>query len=589
VNNAIVLECNFQVGYDEAHIGDCGIPTGYGIDVLRASGFVIEDNYFIKNESAPLGNYAGIGVFSCPSLLDIIYRNEFTGLSYGNYAEGRNRYDWEDERTGVEYQCNDNSNNAVDFIVTAEYPQNAMIKRYQGDEENPSGNEFSQTAAWHFRTEGENAIDWFYCSGCANETPDPERIYTLDPIYWHAWGDESYNECPDHYGGGGHIRLTDSELQQKESDFAGNLNNFNSVSYLYESLIDGGNTNAELTDIQYAQPDDMWELRVQLLGHSPHQSQEVLRTMSDRTDVFPDDILLEILSANPDELKKDTLLDYLAQKESPLPSYMIDILRQVAAGVTYKTILQREMARYHSSKTQAAQDIIRHILFDSIVDLNQYRNWLDNLGNLEADKQIIASYLNEGDTANALSLLNLIPTLYGLEGDELDDFNDYKAIVAMQIEWKEMGKTIYDLDSTDILVLEDYAQNQMSTAGNIARNILSYAYNFHFCNCMHSNDSVFFKRSNASLFQSLNEAYGIKISAKPNPARTWIAFDFVLPDDESKGTINISDVSGQVIRQFSVSGKTGQEVWDVRNIYQGMYYFTLTSSGLSRSGKVIVN
>jgi len=53
------------------------------------------------------------------------------------------------------------------------------------------------------------------------------------------------------------------------------------------SILDVGDTDGKLTDIQTAHSDDMWALRAQLLGHSPHLSQEVLRETSDRTDVFP--------------------------------------------------------------------------------------------------------------------------------------------------------------------------------------------------------------------------------------------------------------------------------------------------------------
>jgi len=355
------------------------------------------------------------------------------------------------------------------------------------------------------------------------------------------------------------------------------------------SILDGGNTNAELLDIQTAQPDDMWTLRAQLLGHSPHLSQEVLRETSDRTDVFPDDVLLEILSANPDELGQDTLLSYLENKEDPLPDYMIDILRQVAQGVSYKTILKRDIAEYHAGKSQAAQDIIRSILSDTVVDLTQYRNWLDNLGGMSADKQIIASYLSEGDTSNAMSLLNLLPSLYELQGDELIAYNDYKNIIQLQQGWKQAGKIITELDSSNIAILNNYAVNSTGSAQNIAKNILSYAYNYHFYDCMHTNDSTFFKNSNTSFGNSFNKAFGPKVSVAPNPASTWIAFTYELPNKNSEGIIKITDISGNVIKQFIINGKQGQYVLDTRKIKTGVYFYTLFVSGLSKSGKIIIN
>ena len=548
VNYATIINSDFEVGHIQGSGGDCDFTYGYGIDIHNAFGFAIEDNEFTKKTGVVKGEYVGIRVFNCPSVHDIIYRNSFDGLSFGNYAEGKNRYS-DNDQEGVEYQCNKNTNNAVDFIVTDEDPYNAMIRTDHGTDQISSGNTFSSSAVWHFSNKGWNMINWFYCENCPNE--EPEYIYTLDPIFFHAnYQNVNPNNCPDHYGGGGQIELTTDERLQKEIDYAENLSDFNSVVALYESLEDGGDTEVELIDIQTAQPNDMWALRTQLLGHSPHLSQEVLRETSDRTDVFPDDILLEILSANPDELGQDTLLSYLENKENPLPDYMINILRQVAQGISYKTILKRNIAEFHAGKSQSAQDIIRSILCDTVVDLIQYRNWLDNLGGMSADKQIIASYLSEGDTTNAMSLLYMLPSLYELQGDELVEYNDYKNIVLLKHGWKQAGINITGLDSSNIAILNDYAVNSTGSAQNIAKNILSYAYNYHFCDCMPTNDSIFFKNSNTSFGNSINKAFGPKVSVSPNPARTWVAFTYELPNNETEGLIRITDISGNVIKKF---------------------------------------
>jgi hypothetical protein len=591
VNYGVIINSDFEIGLSSSGGGTCGDPEGFGIDVHHANGFAIENNIFSKYNQAPPGEYAGIRVYWCPSPHDIIYKNSFDGLSFGNYAEGINREDPIVDQTGVEYQCNCNVNNAIDFIITGPTPDEAMIRTDHGSIDIASGNTFTpyQIVDYHIWNGGRQKIDWYYYHANADE--NPTEIFTLPPGYFEKIESNDFNLCPDHYGGsgGGHIELTVGERQQKEVDYNQNLSDYNSVNTLYTSLIDGGNTDAELLDIQTAQPDDMWALRAQLLGDSPHLSQEVLREMSDRTDVFPDDILLEILSANPDELLKDTLLLWLEQKEDPLPGYMIDILEQAANGITYKTILKREMAQYHAGKSQAAQDIIRSILNDSVINIVDYRNWLDNLGSLSADKQIITSYLSEDDTSSAISLMNLLPALHDLQGDELDYFNDYKNIMQLLISWKYSGKNIFELDSINIDTLEIYANDyKSSTARNIARNILSYAYNYNYCECLDINDSTYYKSSDGSIFGALSNAYGPEITVDPNPANTWAAFNYRMNAKESVGFIRITDVSGKEIKRFRVTGKQGQQVWDTRWVKPGIYFYNFIANGLSKSGKIIV-
>ncbi|MFK5855111.1 MAG: T9SS type A sorting domain-containing protein [Bacteroidota bacterium] len=587
VNNAIIINSNFEVGYNEGDKAACGeLASGFGIDIHESIGFVFENNDFEKYEFAPNDTYTGIRVYECPSPHDIIYKNTFDGLSFGNYAEGTNRKYRNDDQSGVEYQCNTNTNNAVDFIVTAEETEDAMIRTDHGTEETASGNTFSPNAKWHFRNEGTQTINWFYDQYNSNEFP--EYVYTLDPIYFHAYTSTNTATCPDNHGGSsGEIKLSAIERQQIELDYAQASSDYTAVSSLYESLVDGGNTDAELNEIVIAQPDDMWTLRSSLLGDSPHLSQEVLRQMANRTDVFPDDILLEILSANPDELKKDTLLNYLELKENPLPLYMIDILRQVANGVSYKTVLKRQMAGYFGEKTQAAQDIVHSILSDSVIDQDDYRNWLDNIGSINTDKQIVASYLADNDTASAMTLLNIIPSIYGLEGIDLANFNIYHTIVQMQIDWRNTGTSIFNIDSTDILILNSLAQNNNGTYNELARNILVFTNDEQFCYCVHQNDSSYFKSAGTTM-EHFILAYGPEISVETNPVSTYAAFNYILRHKGDIGRLEVSDMSGRIIHQSNITGKKGQYIWDTRTIKSGVYIFTLFSNGLSKSGKIII-
>ncbi|MCD4696837.1 MAG: S8 family serine peptidase, partial [Bacteroidales bacterium] len=406
VNNATVLFSNFDIAENPAEEEKCEgegkQSAGYGIDLTSCTGFAIEENYFTKAQGAPSGIYIGIRIKDSETEYDIIYRNIFDGLSYGNFAEGNNRSSsW--DLVGLEFQCNSNTGNNIDFIVTGgPYPQ---IRTFQGTQDVEAGNIFSPNAQWHFKNDGTQVIDYFYLN-------NPPVYYT--PYYVVPIVSNGENTCPSHYGGGGGgtdrgLVLTPEQKQESEQDYATNLADYNNVKALFDNLKDGGNTDALQNEVELSWPQDMWELRAELLGKSPHLSKEVLMTVADKTDVLPESILFEILSANPDELRKDELISYLENKEQPLPEYMISILKQLAGGITYKTILLQEMARYNAAKTKAAYDLIRSSLNDSVTDYQYLRNWLDNLNNMNTDIQIISTYMEESDFVSAQSLLDMIP------------------------------------------------------------------------------------------------------------------------------------------------------------------------------------
>ena len=334
-------------------------------------------------------------------------------------------------------------------------------------------------------------------------------------------------------------------------------------------------------------PNDMWELRAELLEDSPHLSMDVLKAAADKTDVLPESIVFEVMAANPDELKKEELIKYLEDKENPLPEYMIDILKQVASGTTYKTVLHRQMAHYNQVKTRAAHDMIRSILNDTIIDYAGLRNWLDNVGGKRADEQIISSYIHEGNYTDAMDLADMMPGLYGYNDNAISEHDYYTEMLNLQISLANDASTIFELDSTEVNNLVFIADNSNGTAGAQAKGILEFAYGHHYCNCIDADTSAY-KNSGAIDPRAFEKMFGPNVEVSPNPANQWTAFNYTMPGIETTGSIKIADVTGKLIESFSVTGRQGQKIWDTRKIGQGVYFYTFTVNGISSSGKIII-
>ena len=579
VNNATILFNNFYLGgAGDDQIEECGNrASSYGIYMDNCTGFAIEENYFTKAQGAPLGNYIGIMVTDCPSESDVIYLNEFNGLSVGIQAEGENRSDPNNYFTGVTYLCNQNANNNYDYYVA----DISIVGGYMGGYDNPSGNTLSPNAQVQFQNDYTDAIHYFY-----NQN-EPDEVLSLFSYYVFPVAINYENTCPSHYGGGVSVVLTPEQRQQTEQDFATYLTDYNNVKALFDNLIDGGNTEALQSEVEMSWPNDMWELRDELLGKSPHLSKEVLMAVADKTDVLPESVIFEILSANPDELRKEELMSYLENKEQPLPQYMIDILRQLANGISYKTVLLSEMSSYHAKKVSADQDIVRSILNEEELDVEELRNWLDNIGGMEADKQIIETYMMEGDYNSAQSLLDMLPALYELSGDELQKYNDYKSLKQLLMNLSQQDRTIFDLDETELATIVNLAEYGNGSAKTSAQGILEFAYGYNYCNCPVLPENIQLKSSTIDM-ENLAKAKGLEISAEPNPAGTWSAFDYTLPLSETEGIIEITDNSGRTLQHIIVTQQKGQYVLDTRNYKSGIYYYTLSSGNLQRTGKLIV-
>jgi hypothetical protein len=578
MNNASVLFSDFEIGY----LWYCGAGI-YSDDV---TGFAFEENNFNKYTGGPQGNYFGI-IINNSNAVNEVYRNNFNGLSYANFSDGKN---WRDDYRyeGLAYYCNENTNNYADFYVNDyEYPDHSGIQSEQGNDNYTAGNTFTQSGAtWHFYNGGEHLVQYFYNQNASYEIPDyPDKTYHVA-----ITAENDDNTCPSHYGEPQwDLILSAQQRTDAELTYYNNLTDYNNVKTLYDNLKDGGNTEELKDEVELAWPNDTWELRAALLDKSPHLSDEVLKEAADKTEVLPESILFEVLSANPDELRKEELLKYLEEKENPLPEYMINILRQLATGTTYKTVLQQQMANYKHAYTRAAHDIIRSNLNDTVVDNSELRNWLDNLGGITSDRQIISSYISEGNFTDAFTLANLLPQLYKLEEDELTEHNYYMDMLNLHQILHQEGRNTFQMDSIEKAEITFIAENSKGVAGAQAKSILEAVYNEYYEDCPEVDGTDGYKSSNVINPDAFGKAYGLSVSVKPNPARQWAAFDYTLPGEETNATITITDGTGNALETFKVYGKQGQKLWDTRNTKPGVYIYTLQTGEFSQSGKIVIS
>ena len=570
---ATVVNNDFTVG--------CGSDCDFGIYADEVSGFCFEENIF-HPKTNNMGSPYGIVIANSNGTNDV-YRNTFANLSCGNVAIGNNIGN-AIPVSGLTYTCNTNTGNAIDFCVLKDGNVGGIASS-QGSPTMPAGNTFGGSQ-YHFYNDGNQVISYYYDSNEPDQVPVTSLLYQVSTS-----GIQSSNNCRSHYGNGGSVVKSASEKAALESDYLSALSTYSNLLQLYESRIDGGNTPTQVADIRNATPSDMWRLRAQLLGLSPYVSGEVLTTAADRNEVFTDPVLFEILAANPDELKKDTLINYLENKDNPLPAYMIDLLRQIAEGFTVRTALQAQITQYNHAYSLAAGDIVRSNLNDTVADLTELRTWLGNMGDIASDRMIVASYLQEGDSANAFALAGMLPELYGLQGDALSDHEDYMRLITLHQTLGREHRTSSELTEVELMMVDSIATLGIGTSKAMAEAILMERsgefVSSQSCPTMPDNEGGNREKGSAT-DTSMNEAMGFTIEISPNPATTWTTVEFALPSNKSRAAITITNAFGVTMMSTELNGKQGQKVLDLRGLADGVYVYTVSCEEYMHSGKLIV-
>lgn len=575
---ATCIRSDFEVGTKQT-TGNYEWPIG--ILNSRSTDFTFDQNEFSLHENVPSDLDGTIGIWNTHlgEEGNIIFKNTYTGFDFANLASGDNHNNYYPE-LGLQYRCNENSaNKQYDFYVG--WQNDEGIATYQGSSSNPAGNTFSHLTSPNYPVGSDFSniaiwpVNYYYYTG----DPDQEPLNTIG--VWKT-GTDNENDCIDRISSGSDIRLSEAEKTAYRQQYYDNKLEYNGTKVLFESLKDGGSTPGTILDIETSWPEDTWELRAQLLAGSPHLSLEVLMEAASRTDVLPHTIMFEICIANPEEMRNERLLEYLATKDDPMPQYMIDDLRDGADEDTYKSVLLNEMAGYAYDWGEACTYLLRDIVLDSTgIKNDSLRFWLTKKESLLSEYQIVNSYLAEDDLTNALTYLNDIPNNYDLSDKQLSEYNYFHDLKSTFITAQQQGRNIMQLDSLEVLDLVYIADSSLGLAGAQARSLLNFAYGYaYFEKPEIAVNGMKEAKVQNKVFQNdnlNNETHFV--TAYPNPASQWVAFDYTLPYPAENATIFITDLSGRAINTITVNRAYGQTVWDSQGVPSGIYFYSLEVNG----------
>lgn len=573
----VILMNEFNISRDNTYC-----DFNYGIILDNVPGFCVEENSFHPVPGSG-GATVGLAVHDSHSVNNI-YRNSFTNLTRACLAFGQNVCSSTPGVVlGLTYTCNDFGNNQRDLMVLQE-DGHGDIQPLQGTPGLSAGNTF-RDSDFQIYNDGDNPITYYYNSNNPNESPSTSLVYNV-----YLNGQAKSNLCLTHYGNG----PVDKSAQEKAalaSEYLTAYSAYLNLKQLYDSRIDGGSTPAQLSDINAATPADMRELRARLLGLSPYVSKQVLAAAADRNDVFTDPVLFEILAANPDELRSDSLISYLENKEHPLPDYMISLLRQIAGGTTARTAMVGQMNKLWHDYSLAAGDIVRSNLNDTVANPTELRNWLGNLNDIAADRMAISSYLHEGDSTSAFTLAAMLPELYGLQGEQLEEHAGYMLLLQLYQTLKRTGRTVYELTETETAVVDSIVENGVGVSRIMARSLQEQVTGVMTETCLDLEEPELpgGDRSKAFVDEgSMNKAVGFKASLSPNPATTWAVVDYTLPPTMSKATVVLANTLGVTVMTTELNGTQGQKVLDLRSLPDGVYLYTIRCGSYMETGKLVV-
>ncbi len=553
-----------------------------GIKTFQTSFFTVEENDFEKALN-PYANFThGVLVSESGNASNELYFNTLKNLTSGSIAQGENASN--DNVYGLRFICNKNINNKHDFEVRkTSSGQYSFISSFQSGDfqyHKSAGNTFSppdgnNTNYVHFDIFSNAHYNYLFDNNEPTQIPSQaEAVVSNGNI--DLDNDGSPNTCPSHFDTGGII-----DTPVKMVSFLGGKSEYYNLLYSYHQLIDDGNTEGLLNDVALTWPEDAWDLHDQLMAKSPYLSEAVLISAADRN-ILPQGMLLEILMANPDALKSGSVIKHVeCCIPSPLPAYMIDILKSAQDVNTARTLIEKNLSSLHLNMTRDYKYVAAYFLNDTLgVSSDSTLSWIKEMKTIEGRYATCTEYLNREDYQLAKNELDSISYNNKLTDDEEDELSDMRDFVDFIQDVNDDGRNIAQLDSTEIDFLIRMANiPEGGTASIRAENILCFFYGL----CKEPDAAPKSNNTNPKKpkvpLQELLNAQNILITS-PNPADQYIQLELSLLFSKENSYLTIWDTQGRKIDSRKIGGVNNSVfVFDTRKMAQGVYIVEVTQDG----------
>ncbi len=560
-----------------------------GIFTTKSWGLAIQNNRLAASPDAPASAPTeGIVVGYTADHNDVVSENRCTGLERGFIGEGICAdVDGANENIiGLQLLCNLNTGNATNLMSRkaqgdVTYAAWHTIRGIQGDPTSTptttsAGNRFDQSTTYDYYTNTTRVPQIVYLYDPSGDQEEPVNLSTLpgsEVVPATSGGAACEGGAPGIIGGGHTISSLKPLLQSNKYAYG-------TIRYLYEQLIDGGNTDEVVQEIITTWPQDVWQLRTYLLNLSPYLSVEALQQLVDKEGV-PVAIKAEICVANPEATQKDGFIKWAEYDANyPLPAYAIASIRASWDVKTYRFTLEAQMAEKHTNMTQAVNHLLYLYRTDSAHADPDSLRWVWQQLRTNAARYAEAGLLmGQGRLSEARAVLVAMPSEKGqmpAEEVERQRMLDY---VDLFIVAKNDGRNAYRLVGQEVDDLETLVGVEYDRPAVWGSNLLCAIYGR--CRAPYTGGIVEPKSLRATSDEPIPSGTVTGLQVQPNPASTWVAFNYQVPDNTGLLQLRVRDAGGRVVHSLQAAGTVGQQVWDTRNAAPGVYSVELLREGRS--------
>lgn len=564
---------NVEIKFNEFNITSIGERLN-GLYLDQSYGFIVEENNFRYFNGLQFAyENKGIIVNNCGTSNNIIYKNQFNGLGYGIISQDKNRN--ATGSTGLLIKCNQFSKVRNDISVwktfsTATGMGIATSQGSNGTQCDPAGNLFSNMAAstgyYSIYNDGED-VNYFHHKPDNESRVFPDRVTETTVFRKETQFNYSIDCCPPNSTGGGGISIIDGETAAHKEEADNKTETLN-------SLIDEGETTEKVLEVNLASPSEALEVRNSLLQTSPYVSDTVLKSSIKREELFNNAMIRDIMVANPQSAKSETLMQELDMRLDPMPEFMRDEILEGIFVLSARELMEAKRDIEMQFYNYGFNRLLSAALTDTIpVPVDTLLALLAADGSAQSLMQQAWVLLENGDTISATNRMTSIPNEVSLTGTEAKEHTEQLAFM----QWLVQHPAITDEQFEALSQFFESPSTQVSASARslmVAHKLIDYQEPYLVPDLT---KSVEVKKPKAK--PAVDKTTLLKVY--PNPANEFITIEYNAGSDVNQIMIEVIDEKGRLVYNTNLIRRIDQIIIDTRNFKSGNYIIRLVSGNKS--------
>lgn len=305
---------------------------------------------------------------------------------------------------------------------------------------------------------------------------------------------------------------------------------------------------------------------------------------------MPNAIVQDFLEANPQSAKTYDILNSLYERFEPIPDYM---LAQIMEGKKYlgaKEMLEAEIQSWRQIRVQAKADLFRLFLLDSTIvnPIDSVIAFLETENDLQSRYDLALAYWNIKDSSNALMTINNIPSQFILDDSQYIVHQQYETYFGILKMIEDSNWIASDLDPASVQILFNLMEVGNSGIAACSRGLLVKGGFFDYIETVNLPD---YTKSSEPIYSlnncPTNQPNQDYLRLFPNPAGDYVIAYYEIDLKYNVGEITINDMKGNILRSQIVSPGKNQVVFNLKNLPNGLYIFTLSANNQRLQSKKI--